>query len=213
MNGVSSRAKKMDATVDDVKFISDLLDNLIADYKVDGKRIFCTGISRGGVFSLYLAWQLSERITAIAPVCASIPQAIANYYSFKHSTPVLIINGTEDPLINYNGGPGKMNAPNAGSEKANMLPTEELVSKISKLNNCQSKPAVTDLPDLDPNDGCTATGYTYSCNDAQVELIKVIHGGHTWPGGFQYLPKAIIGKVGYDFRAEEKVFEFFKNVK
>ena len=101
--------KKIDNSVDDVAFISTLPDNLIADYQVDSKRVFCTGISRGGIFSLYLAWQLSERIAAIAPVCASIPDAIAGDYSFKHPTPVLLINGTEDPLINYNGGAGKMN--------------------------------------------------------------------------------------------------------
>lgn len=213
MSGVSSRVKKIDASVDDVRFISDLLDHLIADYKADSKRVFCTGISRGGIFSLYLAWQLSSRITAIAPVCASIPQAIAGEYAFKHPTPVLLINGTEDPLINYNGGPGKMNARNAGSQNANMLPTEELVSKIVRLNSCKPNPEMTDMPDTDPNDGCTATDYKYTCNEGQVEFIKVINGGHAWPGGVQYLPKAIIGRACKDFRAEEKVFEFFKKIK
>jgi polyhydroxybutyrate depolymerase len=212
MHGVSSRVKNIENGVDDVKFISVLLDNLIADYKVDSKRVFCTGISRGGIFSLFLAWQLSDRITAIAPVCASIPQAIADEYSFKHPTPVLLINGTEDPLINYNGGPGKMNARNAESQTANMLPTEELVNKILKLNNCQSAAIVTNLPDTDPKDGCTETDYTYPCDEGKVEFIKVINGGHAWPGGIQYLPKMIIGKACKDFYAEEKIFEFFKKI-
>ena len=61
MSGVSSRVRNADNNVDDVKFISTLLDNLIAEYKADDKHIFCTGISRGGIFSLYLAWQLSNR--------------------------------------------------------------------------------------------------------------------------------------------------------
>jgi polyhydroxybutyrate depolymerase len=213
MSGVISRAKKMNDGVDDVKFISILLDNLIADYKVDSNHVFCTGISRGGIFSLYLAWQLSERITAIAPVCASIPESIVNDFSFKHSTPVLLINGTEDPLISYTGGPGKLAGRNAESQTANMLPTEELVNKIVKMNNCQSAPVVTNLADNDPNDDCTATDYSYSCNDSRVEFIKIINGGHAWPGGIQYLPKMIIGKVCKDFKAEEKVFEFFKKIK
>jgi len=213
MNGVSSRVKKIDNSVDDVHFISSLLDYLIANYKADSNHVFCTGISRGGIFSLYLAWQLSDRITAIAPVCASIPQAIADAYSFKHQTPVLLINGTEDPLVSYNGGPGKMNAPNVGSEKANMLPTEDLVNKIAILNSCHTKPVVVDLPDKDPNDGCNAIQYDYPCDKGEIEFIKVMHGGHTWPGGFQYLPKAMIGKVCNDFRAEEKILAFFKNLK
>jgi polyhydroxybutyrate depolymerase len=190
-----------------------LLDNLIAYYKADSNHVFCTGISRGGVFSLYLAWQLSDRITAIAPVCASIPQAIADAYSFKHPTPVLLINGTEDPLINYNGGPGKLNNRNAESQAANMLPTEVLVNKIVKMNNCGSTPVITNMPNAEPRDGCTETDYFYQCNDLQVEFIKVVNGGHAWPGGVQYLPKIIIGKACKDFRAEEKVFEFFKKIK
>ena len=213
MSGVSSRVKNIDNNVDDVKFISTLIDNLIADYKADSKHIFCTGISRGGVFSLFLAWQLSDCIAAIAPVCASIPQAIAGEYSFKHATPVLLINGTEDPLINYNGGPGKMNGRNAESQNANMLPTETLVNKILKLNNCEAKAIVTNLPDTDPNDDCTSVEYNYTCGDNEVEFIKVINGGHTWPGGIQYLPKMVIGNASKDFRAEEKIFEFFKKIK
>ncbi len=213
MSCVSSRVNKIDNSVDDVHFISSLLNYLITDYKVDSKRVFCTGISRGGVFSLFLAWQLSDRITAIAPVCASMPQAISYEYTFKHQTPVLLINGTEDPLISYNGGPGKMNTGNAGSEKAKMLPTETLVSKITALNQCTVMPVVTHLPDADPGDGCTATDYYYSCSTGQVEFIKIDGGGHAWPGGVQYLPKVFIGKVCNDFRAEEKIFEFFKKIK
>ena len=213
MRGVSSRVKNIDDGVDDVHFISTLLDYLIANYKADSNHVFCTGISRGGIFSLFLAWQLSDRITAIAPVCASIPQAIADEYTFKHPTPVLLINGTEDPLISYKGGAGKMNGRNAGSQTANMLPTEVLVSKIVKLNNCAASAEPTNLPDADPHDGCTATAYLYACDDAPVEFIKIINGGHTWPGGFQYLPKMIIGRTCRDFNAEEKVFAFFKKVK
>ncbi len=212
MSGVSSRVRNADNNVDDVKFISTLLDNLIAEYKADGKHVFCTGISRGGIFSLYLVWQLSDRIKAIAPLCASIPHAISDAYTFNHPTSVLLINGTEDPLINYNGGPGKLNHRNAESETAIMVPTEELVNKIAKLNNCKSTAIITNFPDIDKSDGCTATDYKYSCDSSLVELIKVNNGGHTWPGGVQYLPKILIGKVCRDFNAEEKIFEFFKKL-
>jgi polyhydroxybutyrate depolymerase len=213
MQGVSSRVRKTENTVDDVGFISALLDNLIAEFSVDSSLVFCTGISRGGIFSLFLAWQLSERIKAIAPVCASIPQSIARDYVFMHPTPVLLINGTEDPLINYKGGPGKMNTRNAGNQEADMLPTENLIEKMVKMNNCPSDPIISNLPDLDPGDGCTAVDFRYPCKNGLVEFIKVIHGGHAWPGGIQYLPKFIIGKVCRDFRAEDKIVEFFQSLK
>ena len=213
MPGVVSRVKKMEKTVDDAGFISALLDQLIAYYRVDSNRVFCTGISRGGIFSLFLAWKLSDRIKAIAPVCASIPQSIAKFYAFSHPIPVLLINGTADPLISYQGGPGKMNARNAGSQEADMLPTEKLVELIVQMNGCLSPPLVARLPDLDPEDGCTAIDYRYPSESGLVDFIKIEGGGHAWPGGIQYLPKFIIGKVCRDFPAEEKIFTFFQEIK
>jgi polyhydroxybutyrate depolymerase len=42
-------------------------------------------------------------------------------------------------------------------------------------------------------------------------LLYVEEGaGHTWPGGPQYLPKAIIGRVCRDFDATQAMWDFFK---
>jgi polyhydroxybutyrate depolymerase len=213
MPGITSRRKVSEENADDVKFISVLLDNLISNYKVDSNHVFCTGISRGGMFSFYLAYKLSNRITAIAPVCGGISQTVAANYSFQHPIPVLMINGTDDPLVRYNGGAGILNKRNVENEDADMLPSENLLAKIVKLNNCDSKPVVTHIPDSDPGDGCDAIDYLYSCNNVEVEFIKIVNGGHTWPGGPQYLPKFIIGKVCKDFSASEKIFDFFRKIK
>ncbi|HLY68917.1 MAG TPA: alpha/beta hydrolase-fold protein [Puia sp.] len=213
MPGITSRRKVAEEHVDDVKFISVLLDSLLSAYKVDSNHVFCTGISRGGMFSFYLAYKLSNRITAIAPVCGGISQTVADQFSFRHPTPVLMINGTDDPLVRYNGGAGKFNKRNAENEDADMMPSEELLAKIVKLNNCDAKRIVTSIPDSDPGDGCHAIDYVFPCSNAEVEFIKIVNGGHTWPGGPQYLPKFIIGKVCRDFSASEKIFDFFKQVK
>lgn len=197
----------------DYTFISTLLDELSSHYKADSNRIFCTGISRGGVFSLLLAWQLCGRIRAIAPVCASIPNGIKNEWTFAHALPVLLINGTEDPLINYRGGAGKVSVPYSGGQPINMMATEELVQKILALNNCQSKPIVKNLADNDPKDGCVATDYKYNCRGVAMEFIKITGGGHSWPGGYQYEPRSVIGNLCKDFSASEKIFEFFKGIK
>lgn len=34
-------------------------------------------------------------------------------------------------------------------------------------------------------------------------------GGHTWPGGTQYLPKAVVGTVCRDIDATREIFDFF----
>jgi polyhydroxybutyrate depolymerase len=212
MPGFSARSKNADSTVDDVHFISVLLDTVIQYYKGDATKVFTTGISRGGEFSLYLAYKLSDRITAIAPVCANVPKDVLKYYSFKHPTPLLLINGTDDPLIKYDGGFGKYLRTDEPGEGFDMASTDDLIKKIISLDLCNSTPKYTDMPDDDPDDGCTAQRYEYHCGSVNVTLIKVVNGGHTWPGGKQYLPKFIIGKVCRDFKAEDEIFNFFLGV-
>lgn len=207
--GMASRVKRLNSKVDDLKFISVLLDTMVAHYKADDKKVFCTGISRGAMFSYYLADALNARITAIAPVCGGISATMATTYSFKKSMPVLMINGTGDPLVNYNGGFGRMNNRNEGNDDADLLPTETLLKKIISLNACSCKPVITELPDINASDECTETEYVYNCNNIKVDFIKIKNGGHTWAGGVQYLPKFLIGRVCKDFSASQKIFDFF----
>ncbi|HSY75610.1 MAG TPA: hypothetical protein VK890_02065, partial [Bacteroidia bacterium] len=181
-------------------------------YKGDSTRVFATGISRGGKFSLYLAYGLNKRLKAIAPVCASIPRDMKADYHFDKPIPVLLINGTADPLVNYNGGYGKLNVGDKIGIGFDVLPTEELVSKLVSINNCDSTAIITNMPDSVKGDGCTAIKYYYKSNKAPVEFIKIIGGGHTWPGGFQYLPKFVIGNVCKDFSAANEIFNFFISV-
>jgi polyhydroxybutyrate depolymerase len=214
--GFSTRSKGADSTVDDVHFISVLLDTIIRHYKGDSTKVFTTGISRGGEFSLYLAYKLSSRITAIAPVCASIPAPVLKHYSFQHPTPVLLINGTGDPLIPYEGGYGKYLRTDEPDEGFDMAPTEQLIKQIVILQDSikavPKTPIVKPMPDNDPNDDCNAIKYEYTSAGVKVILIKIVNGGHTWPGGKQYLPKFIIGRVCRDFNAEDEIFNFFLSI-
>jgi polyhydroxybutyrate depolymerase len=126
---------------------------------------------------------------------------------------VLLINGTADPLILYNGGAGKYQRNNQDEEQYDMLPTQELVEKIAKLNAAAATPVTEAIPDGDTHDNCTATRYTYQSNVAPTVFIKIQGGGHTWPGGKQYLPKFLIGNVCRDFKAETTICEFFNSIK
>ncbi|HXB12791.1 MAG TPA: alpha/beta hydrolase-fold protein [Bacteroidia bacterium] len=212
MPGFAARTKNADSTVDDVHFISVLLDTIIRNYKGDPSHVFTTGISRGGEFSLFLAYKLSKRITAIAPVCASVPKTVLKAYSFNHPTPVLLINGTDDPLIKYDGGFGKYLGTDEPGDGFDMASTDDVIKKIVTLNLCSPGPKTIDMPNNDPNDGCNATKYSYTCNSVNVTLIKITNGGHTWAGGKQYLPKSMIGKVCRDFNAEDEIFNFFLGI-
>jgi len=200
---------KIDSNANDLHFISALIDSTVAFYNGDSTRVFATGISRGGKLSLYLAYKLNSKFRAIAPVCASITRDMEDEYTFNRPMPVLLINGTADPLVNYNGGYGKMNTGQYIGPGFDMLPIEELVNKLKKLNHCDTTQVITNIPDKNPSDGCTATKYFYKSNAAPVEFIKITGGGHTWPGGFQYMPKFIVGNTCQDFSAADEIINFF----
>jgi polyhydroxybutyrate depolymerase len=42
-----------------------------------------------------------------------------------------------------------------------------------------------------------------------VVLYTVTGGGHTWPGGEQYLPSALIGATSRQFDASQVIWRFF----
>ncbi len=202
--------KESIAANDDVKFIEHLLDTLENKEPIDPKRVFATGISNGAFFSIYLSYKLSQRFLAVAPVCGTIPQKI--YDQFYPSQPVslLLINGTGDPLVPYNGGTvGNRLIGNRGES----VSTDKTIDRFISVDKTSATSSIEDIPNDNKWDGCNAIQYTYSNgkDNSKVILIKIINGGHTLPGGSQYLPEMIVGRVCRDFNANEKIWEFFKS--
>jgi polyhydroxybutyrate depolymerase len=143
-------------------------------------------------------------------VCTSIPKDMLANYSFPHPVSVLIINGTADKFTKYDGGYGKFIRKRKRNRGMDMASTDELVEKIVSLNSCDANPNVSNMPHKKENAGCEAIKNEYDCKDSKVSLIKVVNGGHTWPGGKQYLPRFIVGRVCRDFRAPNEIFNFFQ---
>lgn len=98
----SSRCLESD--VDDVSFISDLIDTMKANYKIDTLRIFATGFCNGAMMVHKLACELSDRIAAFAPVAAGLTED--NWNSCQPSRPVSIMHfhARNDPSVPYYGG-------------------------------------------------------------------------------------------------------------
>lgn len=194
--------------VDDVGFISALIDHLSAELNIDAKRIYVTGISNGGMMSHRLGCELSQKIAAISPVASNIPVNMASVWAPPRPVPLLIINGTEDPLVPWAGGDIHFGKAKLGQA----LSVADTVKFWVTNNKCTSVPLVTQLPDKDTSDGTRVQREIYGgCeNGAEVVLYAVEGGGHTWPGGLQYLPELVIGRTSRDFDASEVIWQFFK---
>ncbi|MGQ0569083.1 MAG: hypothetical protein ACT4P5_06055 [Armatimonadota bacterium] len=44
----------------------------------------------------------------------------------------------------------------------------------------------------------------------EVILYAVEGGGHTWPGGWQYLPERVVGRTSRDIDANQVIWSFLK---
>ena len=187
---------------DDSGFIGAMIDEIAKHHEIDEKRIYATGISNGGFMSNYLAVKLNAKLAAVAPVIGGIGDPF--HKEFKLETPVsaLIIQGTDDPLVPYNGG-------EVAKGRGKLISTEQALRLWVTATGCKKEPATDALDDRDPKDSCRVTRMRYTGGKAEVEFLKVVGGGHTWPGGPQYLPKMIVGTVCRDFDCAY-IWEFFK---
>ena len=195
--------------IDDVGFLRALIEDLIARYPIDAKRIFVTGISNGGLMSYRLGCSLPDKIRAIAPVTAQIPAAIAPLCRYESAVSLAIFNGTEDPLVPYNGGQITV----LGRLRGAVLSTDETIRIWRLKNRCSPEAGVTELPDV-ADDGTRVTKIEYSrCqNESKVVLYRIEGGGHTWPDGRQNLPVKWVGRTSRDINGCDEIWQFFRSL-
>jgi len=191
--------------VDDVGFVVALLEQLKERYNIDMKRIYATGISNGGMFSQRLACELSGSFAAIASVAASMPETQFRRCNPSRPISVLMMHGTADPLISYEGG-----AMPAGTLGGNVVSVRKVIDFWSAKDRCKRQITI-DLPDRDLADGTTTRRdrYVQCAAGTEVVLYTLIGGGHTLPGGRQYLPKRLIGNTSRDIDGSQVIWEFF----
>jgi polyhydroxybutyrate depolymerase len=191
--------------VDDVKFLASLIDQMETEYKVDRSRIYATGMSNGGFMTGRLACELSSRIAAVAIVAASLSEAVAASCHPEVPVSVLVLQGTEDPLVPLSG--GALGRKTAGGV---VLSHEATVEKFAKLDRCPAPPKKEHIADR-AGDGTSIDTAIYSgcAAGSEVRSYVVNGGGHAWPGGMQYLPAAIIGKTSKNLETSEVIWEFF----
>jgi len=204
--GAGEVSESLQRRVDDRAFFANLLDFMLANYPVDAARIFATGISRGGQASYFLACQFPDRIRAIAPVTMPLPEFMQEDCRSGPAVGVAIFNGTEDPLVPYNGGQIRV----FRKERGAVLSTAETISLWLIRNGCLAQPS--DHSRIDPEDDGMVVVRTRwaNCAGAPVELFRVEGGGHTWPSGRQYLPALLVGAVNRDIDAAAEIWAFFQ---
>ena len=162
------------SSVDDVGFISNLLDSISDQYNIDDTRVYSTGMSNGGYMSFLLACQLSNRIAAIASVTGSMTPQTYDLCNPQHPMPILQIHGTDDQTVPYLGN-------SSWTESIN-----NVLQYWVDYNNCNSSPTIMSIADINPFDNSIVERLTWENGDNSVvtDHLKVIGGGHDWFGSW-----------------------------
>jgi polyhydroxybutyrate depolymerase len=184
-------------SVDDVGFISAMIDFLEARYAADPARIYCTGFSNGASMTYSVGLNLSNRIAAIAPVSGHLR------YQDKllaYPVPLLFIIGTQDPINPIEGGNVKL--PSGVTEYR--PPVEDSLKEWERMLGCG--------PEVQTARGNGVLEITYNncAKGGEVEYYRVRGLGHIWPGGVSHMPEKWFGKPSDHLNATDAIWDFFK---
>lgn len=204
--GAGKISTSLKERINDRSYFEAVLDDVTVDLPIDTRRIFATGISRGGQASYYLACEFPGRIRAIAPVAMPMPVFMAD--SCRNGPPVgvAIMNGTADPLVPYDGGTITIGK----NQRDEVLATTETVALWNKRNGCSQALQKKSIVDSAQDGMHVEITERRGCSGAAVLLYRIVGGGHTWPSGNQYLPAFVIGRVNKDIDGAKVAWTFFR---
>jgi polyhydroxybutyrate depolymerase len=198
------------STVDDVSFILALLDEVATELPIDKSRIYVTGASNGGFMTYRLLIEASERFAAGAAFIANLPDLDSGVPLPKEPTPLMIANGTDDPLIPWDGGV-------VGKDRGMVISAEETVDWWVSANRADPSQLISRfLPEINPDDNCQVRMDYYPATEegAAVLFYAILGGGHTMPsidhaGLDNRLTRRLFGSVCREVEGVQLAWDFF----
>lgn len=185
------------SVIDDVGYLEHIIDSVAAKADIDRSRVYTAGYSRGGMMAYLLGCVLPDKIAAVASVSSTFPIYEFNQCKDTAPKPVMIIQGTDDPIVPWMG------------IRAAYFSASDSLRFWGKHNQCSILGPVKDSPDLNPLDGTRLlTQEAVKCKQPVI-LYGVFHGGHTWPG-HPVQAGEDLGLTSLDFDASTTIWEFFK---
>lgn len=178
--------------IDDVHFISTLIDQLIANYKIDPKKVYVAGMSNGAMMAYTLADKLSTKIAAITAVSGTL--IATPPCNPQRAVPILHIHSALDTKVPFNGGNGLDNV---------WFPSVDSTIGIwSAIDSCDTPPQVTD------HGNYQLTEWKDYHGNVAIDLYLTRDGGHSWPGGLK--PREKADPPSTAINATDLMWDFFQ---
>lgn len=169
--------------VDDVAFVTQLIDRLIDQYPIDPSRVFVVGHSNGAIMAQMLGCRIADRLAGIASVAGALDDSQSCWPS--RPVPFLELHGTADQHVAWD----------AGSSS---------VSLWRRFDNC------ADRSDQTRAEGVTTSSWSECADGATVSFVSIDNAEHPWPG--QRVPSVDGETVSFAVDAAETTWTFFSSV-
>lgn len=177
---------------DDLAYTRAVLRKVTRHLSIDRNRIRCTGYSCGGRFCVLLASELSSFISAIAPV-SGIRYPRPN--NATRPMPIITFHGTGDPVNPFFG---------SGPHPYWAWSVPKSVKAWATFNGCRVQRWEQLTHEV------RISRHTECHENADVFLVMIKGGGHTWPGSdFDFQEKFQFGHTTHDIHAAKFMQQFF----
>ncbi len=193
--------------IDDVGFLSAIVDRLVTKYGADREKVFAAGLSNGGHMAFRLALETPEMVRGIAAIAASLPKEenMACTPEGK-AVSVLIMNGTSDPVNPYDGGEVSIYGL-AG--RGLVRSTDETAEYFRSLEAAEANHQESgEVPD---DSGSAVQRTLFRHGETSVMQVRIRDGGHTIPHPTSTFPR-FLGPTSRAFNGPEMVAAFFESL-
>jgi polyhydroxybutyrate depolymerase len=186
---------------DDVGFLRHLVRELVGLRIAQPDRIYIAGISNGGMMALRMLCEASELFAGAGTVIANMPTGIGATCRPKRPIPIVMLNGTADPLVPYEGGGvGPL------SLGGFVWGTERTAAHMARANGCGLGQLYSNASTQEMS--ITRITWTGCKAEATVTLYRVNGGRHEVYGRPSILP-AIFGSDRQEMSAAETIMATF----
>ena len=83
----------------DTKWMTEIIDQMYTDYKIDKKRVYLSGFSMGGMFTYHSMSKIADKIAAFAPTSGT---NVFGASKAMRPVPIIHPHGTNDDVLQYN---------------------------------------------------------------------------------------------------------------
>ncbi len=184
--------------VDDVLFISALIDHLHQQINIDSHKVYATGFSRGGILTQALACKLSNKIAGFASVAGSLPVRLKPNCQPQTPISMLMINGTNDHDVLYEG--------DDHTQRGALISISDMVEFWRSHDQCTSSVKSPEFSE----DKVKTSLYKGCSRNSEIWQLAVVNGGHFWPGGVSTDESLNKFNAKLGLNASETIWDFFQ---